>query len=168
MTRTVTLADIHAAHERIRSGIYRSPCTPSVPLSDLTGCRIFCKLDLLQRTGSFKERGARNALETLDAGITTVRDAGGTPQGLKMAVERGLIPVGTVLTDPRRRWTAKVRADGSLIASDAKGSIHSVGAAVQGAPACNGWTFWHMEKKGQLVPIDLFRQQVRAELAQAG
>jgi len=83
-------------------------------------------------------------------------------------VERGLIPAGTVLTDPRRRWTAKVRADGSIITADAKGSIHSVGAAVQGAPACNGWTFWHLEKKGQLVPIDLFRQQVRAELAQAG
>jgi threonine dehydratase len=62
----VTLADIRAAHERIRSGIYRSPCPPSIPLSDLTGCEIYCKLDLLQRTGSFKERGARNALLLLD------------------------------------------------------------------------------------------------------
>ena len=62
----VTLADVRAAHERIRSGIYRSPCPASVPLSDLTGSRIFCKLDLLQRTGSFKERGARNALLLLD------------------------------------------------------------------------------------------------------
>lgn len=61
-----TLADIRAAHERIRSGIYRSPCPPSIPLSDLTGSEIFCKLDLLQRTGSFKERGARNALLLLD------------------------------------------------------------------------------------------------------
>lgn len=61
-----TLADIRAAHERIRSGIYRSPCPPSIPLSDLTGSEIFCKLDLLQRTGSFKERGARNALLMLD------------------------------------------------------------------------------------------------------
>ena len=63
---TVTLADIRAAHDRIRSGIYRSPCPQSIPLSDLTGCRIWCKLDLLQRTGSFKERGARNALLLLD------------------------------------------------------------------------------------------------------
>ena len=63
---TVTLADIQQAHERIRSGIYRSPCPPSIPLSDLTGCKIWCKLDLLQRTGSFKERGARNALLLLD------------------------------------------------------------------------------------------------------
>lgn len=62
----VSLADIHAAHERIRTGIYRSPCQPSIPLSELTGCRVFCKLDLLQRTGSFKERGARNALLLLD------------------------------------------------------------------------------------------------------
>jgi threonine dehydratase len=61
-----TLPDIRAAHERIRSGIYRSPCPPSIPLSDLTGSEIFCKLDLLQRTGSFKERGARNALLLLD------------------------------------------------------------------------------------------------------
>jgi threonine dehydratase len=67
MTVVVTLADIRAAHERIRSGIYRSPCPPSVPLSELTGAEVFCKLDLLQRTGSFKERGARNALLLLDA-----------------------------------------------------------------------------------------------------
>jgi threonine dehydratase len=63
---SVTLADIRQAHDRIRSGIYRSPCPPSIPLSDLTGCQIWCKLDLLQRTGSFKERGARNALLLLD------------------------------------------------------------------------------------------------------
>jgi len=64
--QSISLADIRAAHERIRSGIYRSPCPPSIPLSDLTGSEIFCKLDLLQRTGSFKERGARNALLLLD------------------------------------------------------------------------------------------------------
>jgi len=63
----VTLADIRAARDRIAAGIYRSPCPPSIPLSELTGCQIWCKLDLLQRTGSFKERGARNALLLLDA-----------------------------------------------------------------------------------------------------
>ena len=66
MSPTVTLADIRAAHDRIRSGIYRSPCPESIPLSDLTGCQVWCKLDLLQRTGSFKERGARSALLLLD------------------------------------------------------------------------------------------------------
>ena len=63
MTRpAVTLDDVRAARERISSGIERTPCPASVPLSELTGARVSCKLELLQRTGSFKERGARNTL----------------------------------------------------------------------------------------------------------
>lgn len=58
----LTLADVEAARERIRDGIYVSPCVESIPLSQLTGAHVYCKLDYLQRTGSFKERGARNAL----------------------------------------------------------------------------------------------------------
>jgi len=58
----ITLDDVLAARERIRGGIYESPCVESIPLSQLTGARVWCKLDYLQRTGSFKERGARNAL----------------------------------------------------------------------------------------------------------
>jgi len=58
----LTIADIEAARTRIAGGIYESPCVESVPLSQLTGAHIYCKLDYLQRTGSFKERGARNAL----------------------------------------------------------------------------------------------------------
>lgn len=63
----VTLADIRAAHRRIASGIIITPCPESIPLSEITGARIFCKLDNFQRTGSFKERGARNALLQLPA-----------------------------------------------------------------------------------------------------
>src|SRR6187402_1059760 len=58
----LTLNDIQAARQRIAGAIYTSPCQESPALSELTGCRVFCKLDYLQRTGSFKERGARNAL----------------------------------------------------------------------------------------------------------
>jgi modification methylase len=79
-------------------------------------------------------------------------------------VERGLIPAGTMLCDPRRKHRAKVRADGSLITADAKGSIHRVAAELQGLEACNGWTFWHTEEKGRLVPIDFYRQQLRNEI----
>ena len=57
-----TVADIEAARARIAGGVYLSPCVESIPLSQLTGAHVFCKLDYLQRTGSFKERGARNAL----------------------------------------------------------------------------------------------------------
>ncbi|MEY2495567.1 MAG: threonine dehydratase [Verrucomicrobiota bacterium] len=63
--RVITLEDIEAARQRIEGAIYYSPCQSSIPLSELTGMQIFCKLDNLQRTGSFKERGARNALAQL-------------------------------------------------------------------------------------------------------
>ena len=59
---TVSLQDIQAAAVRIAGAVLRTPCTPSVALSEMTGCEIFCKFENLQRTGSFKERGARNAL----------------------------------------------------------------------------------------------------------
>jgi modification methylase len=51
-----------------------------------------------------------------------------------------------------------------VISADTRGSIHKVAAEVQGAPACNGWEFWWVTIKGEPVPIDLLRQQVRAEM----
>ena len=62
MSMTVTLEDVQAARRRIAGAVYFSPCPESVPLSEIAGCHAYCKLDYLQRTGSFKERGARNAL----------------------------------------------------------------------------------------------------------
>jgi len=82
-------------------------------------------------------------------------------------LERGLIKPGAKLYDPRETHIAKVRADGSLACADASGSIHKMGAHVQGLEACNGWTFWHYKANGKLSPIDLLRQQVRAEMALA-
>jgi threonine dehydratase len=60
--KAVSLSDIQAAQRRIRDGVIMTPCPESIPLSEITGARIVCKLDNFQRTGSFKERGARNAL----------------------------------------------------------------------------------------------------------
>jgi modification methylase len=79
-------------------------------------------------------------------------------------VERGLLRPGEVLYGPAKRWSARIRADGTIVSADARGSIHKIGAEVQGAPACNGWTFWHFQLDGKLVPIDVLRQKVRAEL----
>ena len=79
-------------------------------------------------------------------------------------VERGLLEPGTVLSDTRNRHTAKVRADGSIISSQHRGSIHRVGALVQDTPACNGWTFWHLNVEGKKIPIDILRQKLRAEI----
>jgi len=80
-------------------------------------------------------------------------------------VERGLISAGEILCDANRRWTARVRPDGTVISDEMKGSIHQVGASVQGAPSCNGWSFWYVLRKGSLMPIEALRQQIRAEYA---
>ena len=79
-------------------------------------------------------------------------------------VERGLLEAGATLYDPARRHAARVRADGSIVCRDATGSIHKIGAHVQGLDACNGWTFWHFKTDGKLKPIDILRQKVRAEM----
>jgi len=79
-------------------------------------------------------------------------------------VERGLLRPGEVLTGGGGK-TARVRADGTLVASDVKGSIHQVGAALEGAPSCNGWTYWSFRRDGKQVPIDVLRQQIRAEMS---
>ena len=79
-------------------------------------------------------------------------------------VERGLLEPGTILFDHRRRHSAKVRADGSIISAEHRGSIHQVGALVQDAPACNGWQYWHLDVEGMLIPIDVLRQKLRMEL----
>ena len=79
-------------------------------------------------------------------------------------VEKGLLAPGQKLTDMRRRHIARIRADGTLVSAEFKGSIHQVGAQVQKAPACNGWQFWCVEQQGELVPIDVYRQQIRTEI----
>ncbi|MEO8346345.1 MAG: threonine ammonia-lyase [Betaproteobacteria bacterium] len=101
MTATLTLADIEAARTRIAGGIYESPCVESIPLSQLTGAHIFCKLDYLQRTGSFKERGARNALLLLTdaqrkAGVIAA-SAGNHAQGVAYHGSLLKIPVTVVM-----------------------------------------------------------------------
>jgi len=85
-------------------------------------------------------------------------------------VERGLVPPGSHLFDRARRHRAEVCADSSLRATapdggEQRGSIHRIGALLQGAASCNGWTFWHYEDgAGRLAPLDRLRAQLRAEL----
>ncbi|HVR91165.1 MAG TPA: site-specific DNA-methyltransferase [Novosphingobium sp.] len=73
-------------------------------------------------------------------------------------VETGWIAPGSLVFDKKRRLSATVRADGSLVIGADSGSIHGLGAKLQGAPSCNGWTFWHIEHEGELKPLDALRQ----------
>ena len=79
-------------------------------------------------------------------------------------VEAGLLKPGDTLYCAQGRRTARVRADGTVSAGAETGSIHQVGAAVQNAPSCNGWTFWHVRQSGGLAPLDVLRARIRAEM----
>jgi len=106
-----------------------------------------------------KERIA-STLPLDESAMQTVVDKRDQPRvAFGVLVESGLVPPGTVLTDAKRRWTATVRADGSITCESHAGSIHKVGAALQGAPSCNGWTFWHVANGGALTLLDALRQQ---------
>ena len=120
---TVTLNDIRAAARRIAGGVIVSPCPNSIPLSEITGARIACKLDNVQRTGSFKERGARNALVLLSAAAkrrgVIAASAGNHALGLAYHGRLLGIPVTVVMPDyaPLIKITTCQRLGATVIVS---------------------------------------------------
>ena len=108
-----------------------------------------------------------DAVERLDAEALEVAKGKRGEQRVPFGalLELGLISPGAALYDPAARHEARVRADGSIACAGATGSIHKIGAHVQGASACNGWTFWHYEAEGSLKPIDALRDEARRQLA---
>jgi modification methylase len=99
-----------------------------------------------------------SALETARAKRLEPRVAFGT------IVELGILEPGVTLTDEQGGRAAEVKADGTLTAAGRQGSIHRLGAELQGKAACNGWTFWHYEVEGQRKPIDALRAEARRQL----
>lgn len=108
---------------------------------------------------SVAEERIAGALPLDESAMTTMQSAKPTAKvAFGQLVETGWLEPGTQLFDKKRRFVAKVRADGSLAIGANTGSIHSLGAQVQGAPSCNGWSFWHIEHEGEVKPIDALRQ----------
>lgn len=103
------------------------------------------------------------ALPLDESAISTMKSKRTAPKvPFGTLIETGWVKPGTVLTGKKGRnrpaFTATVRADGSLVSGKIEGSIHSCGAQLQGAPSCNGWTFWNIEHEGQMKPLDAIRQ----------
>ncbi|MDE1914634.1 MAG: site-specific DNA-methyltransferase [Sphingomonadales bacterium] len=99
------------------------------------------------------------ALPLDEAALTTMQSPKAAPKvAFGTLVETGWIKPGAKLSAKKGTLNALVRADGSLSSGELVGSIHSVGAKLQGAPSCNGWTFWNIEHEGQMKPIDAIRQ----------
>ncbi len=100
------------------------------------------------------------ALPLDESALVTMQSPRNAPKvAFGVLVENGYLTPGRVLSDAKRRHRALVRADGSLESvCGAVGSIHKLGATLQGAPACNGWTFWHYDTPDGLMPIDALRK----------
>jgi len=79
-------------------------------------------------------------------------------------VETGIVEPGLNLFDLKKRYKAKVMSDGSIYCNKIQGSIHKVGAEIQGMPSCNGWSYWHFNIEGKLEPIDYLRKKIRSSL----
>ena len=75
-------------------------------------------------------------------------------------VELGIIKPCTIIFDNKKKINAKIMADGSIKHQQAEGSIHKVAATILGAESCNGWTYWHYNMNGNIVPIDHLRQRL--------
>jgi threonine dehydratase len=124
----VTFEDIQSAARRIAGPILDTPCPASIPLSEITGSTIYCKLEYLQRTGSFKERGARNALLLLsnEQRRRGVIAASAGNHALGVAYHAQLLSIPATVVMPRfapltkvvncRRFGATVVLDGADIA----------------------------------------------------
>ncbi len=111
-----------------------------------------------------------DAVEPLDAGqLVVLTGKRAEPRvAFNTIVGSGMILPGTVLYDAKRRKSAIVRADATLVSGEHAGSIHRLGAIVQGLDACNGWTFWHFDDGLKLRPIDDLRSMVRSDMAKIG
>ncbi|MEM8870665.1 MAG: DNA methyltransferase [Pseudomonadota bacterium] len=126
----------------------------------------------IEREETYRAAAAARIAKVRPAGAEAIRTTSSkraeprVPFG--QLVERGLIAPGEVLISLNGRKSAKVRADGTLIAENVKGSIHQVGAALEGLPSCNGWTYWSFKRDGKAIPIDVLRQQIRAEMKTSG
>ncbi|MFO1105895.1 MAG: site-specific DNA-methyltransferase [Amaricoccus sp.] len=122
----------------------------------------------IEREAAYREAAAARiaAVRALDAEASSVTMPKRAEPRIAFGqlVERGLLAAGEVLHSMNGRRQARIRADGTLIADDVRGSIHQVGAALEGAPSCNGWTYWHFRRDGASIPIDILRQQLRAEM----
>ena len=118
---------------------------------------IGCEREADYRKVAMKRIGKELPLD--ESALTTMQNRKSQPRvAFGALVEAGMLPPGTELFDKKRRWKAKVHADGSITSGSEKGSIHGVGKVLQDAPSCNGWTFWHVKHGGKIEPIDALRQ----------
>ncbi|MBN8553360.1 MAG: site-specific DNA-methyltransferase [Caulobacterales bacterium] len=120
----------------------------------------------IERDQTYADLAKKRIAEVVPATAEDIKITGSKKAEPRVAfgslVEAGLLRPGDRLFCPKGQREARVRADGSLVAGDLSGSIHKLGALMENAPACNGWTYWRFKSDRGLQPIDVLRAQVRA------
>jgi len=111
---------------------------------------------------------AQKRIDAIETGDMSALNIEGKREEMRipfaMLLEHGLLTPGTKLTCPKGKNTATVHSDGSLVMNKNKASIHKMGAQIQNAPSCNGWTYWHTADKGKAIPIDELRKLMREKV----
>jgi threonine dehydratase len=164
----VTFQDVREAANRIAGSIVETPCPAAIPLSEATGMQIFCKLEYLQRTGSFKERGARNALLLLPAEQRKrgVIAASAGNHALGVAYHAQLLGIPATVVMPRfapltkvvncRRLGARVVQEGNNIA-EAWTRANEI-AGTEGLSYINGFDDPAIIAGQGTIGLEIFRQ----------
>ena len=107
------------------------------------------------------EERVKNAKPIEDNYLDTLKNNRSRPRiPFGSLVELGIIKPGTIIFDNKKKINAKIMADGSIKHEKTEGSIHKVAATILGAESCNGWTYWHYNKNGSILPIDDLRQRL--------
>ena len=125
--------------------------------------RVFCGIEKEKNYFKAAEERIREAKPIENNFLDTVKNNRSKPRiPFGSLVELGLIKPGTNIFDHKKKIEAKIMVDGSIKHNQAEGSIHKVAATILGAESCNGWTFWHYDLNGKIVPIDSLRQRLIA------
>jgi modification methylase len=114
---------------------------------------------------------AKARIDAIETGDQTSLQIAGKKEEVRipfaMLLENGILSPGAELTCPKGIYKARVHADGTLVIDNQKASIHKMGAQLQNAPSCNGWTYWHTKSKGKAIPIDELRKLMREKVSES-
>jgi len=149
---------------QMRSDWFIPLCTGNERLKDKDGVKVHPTQKPEDIKAATKRIKAIQPWEEESVEIVNKREQMRIPFG--WLLEQGLLEPGTELSDPKGKNRVKINADGNIKthAGNHRGSIHKVGAAVQNAPSCNGWTYWHYKDGDKLQPIDNLRQRLRSSI----
>ena len=123
--------------------------------------RVYCGIEKEKAYFKAAKQRLKNTKAIEDDFLDTLKNNRSKPRiPFGSLIELGIIKPGTTIFDNKKKIRAKIMADGSIKHDQTEDSIHKVAATILGAESCNGWTYWHYNLNGAVVPIDYLRQRL--------